>query len=381
MKLSQHILLGLLASLTLRANAQSNVAVGLEIAAAGSENSGEEGEWGAPAIKGAKKPGAAQAQPVSAGETTPPVVAPSTSASEPEASPTEKDKNEEDFDETVEAKPAAPVKKALPKKVAPKVAPVEGIAPSTQPPAAAPAQGAVTAPVPAAVPVPAPVAAPNLTPQQAPQTQKPVLAEPAVEAVPAPAAKAPVVKNPNKPAAPVPAAAAPSNGAAQQTAPAQIVPKQVPAGVPLSPNTAVNPSNAAAVGNPMLPAKDIPVSDSTDELRGDPNTSTSASRAKAKVKPSDVGLSSDQTSAILEIRKAAQNTIEKRLTEELKLAKQDLNASMVDATPAEDVRKKFDLVQKKYLDLQKIKFERTLKIREVLSVEQRKKLQGLKTSH
>ncbi|RZA12157.1 MAG: hypothetical protein EOP10_31860 [Proteobacteria bacterium] len=99
------------------------------------------------------------------------------------------------------------------------------------------------------------------------------------------------------------------------------------------------------------------------------------------MKPSDVGLSAEQTSAILDIRKTAQSETEKRLTDELKTAKLDMNASMVDATPADEVRKKFDLVQKKYLELQRIKFERTLKIREVLSVEQRKKLQGIKSSH
>jgi ribonuclease E len=367
-KLSQHIMISLLALLTVRANAQSN-STGVEIAAAKSESNGEEDNWGATSAKGTKKPSAAEAQPIPAGETGEAV--PATSAPiESEQAPVE----EEDFDETIETKPA-PLKKALPKKIIPKAAASEGTAlPPTTPAPTVP--NAVTAPAATNAPVAAPAAAPSVSPQQAPQTPKALLGDPAVEAIPTPAVKAPVVKNPVKPVAPNQAPAAPTNGAAQQ-----LVPKQVPAGVPLAPNTAVNPSNAAAVGNPMLPAKDIPSPYSSDELKGDPNTSTSASRAKAKVKPADVGLSTDQTSAILEIRKAAQNVVEKRLTEELKLAKQDLNASMIDATPAEDVRKKFDLVQKKYLDLQRIKFERTLKIREVLSVEQRKKLQGLKTSH
>ena len=64
----------------------------------------------------------------------------------------------------------------------------------------------------------------------------------------------------------------------------------------------------------------------------------------------------------------------KRLTDELKAAKAEMNAAMSDMTPAETVRKKFELVQKKTLELQRLKFERSLKIREVLTTEQRKKL-------
>ncbi|RYZ55771.1 MAG: hypothetical protein EOP07_13595, partial [Proteobacteria bacterium] len=196
MKLSQHILLGLLASLTLRANAQSNVATGLEIAAAASDSSEEGDDWGAPAaVKGSKKPVTAQGQPVSAGEAAQPAAVPAP-PSDAEAVP---NKDEEDFDETVEAKPAMPLKKPIPKKVAPKVSPVDA---------------EVKASVPAATPA---ASAPAAVPPQGS-----VIAEPAVEAIPTPAVKAPVVKNPVKPAAPVQAPAAPSNGAAQQTAPKQV---------------------------------------------------------------------------------------------------------------------------------------------------------------
>lgn len=112
-----------------------------------------------------------------------------------------------------------------------------------------------------------------------------------------------------------------------------------------------------------------------------PRTTTPVPAATRKVKASDVGLTAPQSEAILAIRKASNLDLEKRLTEELKAAKADMNAAMVDATAAIEIRKKFELVQRKTLELQKLKFERTLKIRDVLSVEQRKKLNDLKTSH
>ncbi|MBC7658413.1 MAG: hypothetical protein H7249_01765 [Chitinophagaceae bacterium] len=155
-----------------------------------------------------------------------------------------------------------------------------------------------------------------------------------------------------------------------------------PAGVPLNPNAATN-SNAAVSPTEVSDAETLGA-DTTNvrETRSSGTVSDELkNRTKNRMKPSDVGLSVEQTNAILDIRKKAQSDLEKRLTDELKTAKLDMNTSMVDATPGDDVRKKFELVQKKYLELQRIKFERTLKIREVLSVEQRKKLQGFKSSH
>ncbi|MES2744773.1 MAG: hypothetical protein V4655_05070, partial [Bdellovibrionota bacterium] len=102
---------------------------------------------------------------------------------------------------------------------------------------------------------------------------------------------------------------------------------------------------------------------------------------KRTIKPADVNLTQPQSQAIQAIRKASNMEQEKRLTDELKLLKAEMNAAMIDATPADEVRKKFELVQRKTLELQKQKFERTLKIRDVLSVEQRKKLNELKSTH
>lgn len=160
-----------------------------------------------------------------------------------------------------------------------------------------------------------------------------------------------------------------------QAKPAQTPKAAKPA---VKPNSALNTKPAMPQGTAI---KDPSAADLSDDLRGNPNTSTNATRARSRIRSSDVGLSPEQTNAIIEIRKTAQSETEKRLTEELRVAKTDMNAAMMDSTPADEVRRKFELVQKKYLELQRIKFDRTLKIREVLSIDQRKKLQGLKNSH
>ncbi len=171
--------------------------------------------------------------------------------------------------------------------------------------------------------------------------------------------------------------------------------ESVPMDAPAKPMDTVKPNadpltkparpKGPALTKPLNPAatgvKDPTAADLTDDLRGNPNTSTNANRARNRVRTSDVGLSPEQTNAIIEIRKSSQIEAERRLTEELRLSKLDMNAAMMDATPAEEVRRKFELVQRKYLELQRIKFDRTLKIREVLSIDQRKKLQGIKNSH
>jgi Spy/CpxP family protein refolding chaperone len=94
---------------------------------------------------------------------------------------------------------------------------------------------------------------------------------------------------------------------------------------------------------------------------------------------SELNLSPEQTNAIIEIRKQWKNDSEKKLKDELRAARQSLNQAMSDTTPQEEVRKRFELVQKKYLELQTLKFERGLKIREILTAEQRKKLQTMRS--
>ena len=172
-----------------------------------------------------------------------------------------------------------------------------------------------------------------------------------------------------------------------------LAPSSLPTDVPVKPQTPpAAVQSPAAVQNPSaniqeskaittLPTPITPVANTLAPTPISDKLKPMAPGTVRKLKASDVGLTAPQNEAILAIRRASNLDLEKTLTDELKTAKAAMNAAMVDATAAIEIRKKFELVQRKTLELQKLKFERTLKIREVLSVEQRKILNELKNSH
>ena len=381
MKLAHFLAVGLIFSYPLSAYAQGgavndNSAIGADASRASNPPADDDEDWGESTQKAPKKAAPAPLQaPVPAPERAQPVAASSLAPQSREDLPTaELGGALEQKIAPVRKAAASPTRKVNPALAAPQEKPISAESDTGGPSTAEKTNN--TAVKPSAVdPVPETAPAPKAAPVPH--------AHPALRKAVAPVIKAPAQQATAKPAAETPAlaptpAAAPT---ASPVPPVTIPIKQVPAGVPLPANAAATPAAAPTAEGSIEPVKDSSSPDLTDDLRADPNTSTNATRAKARLRPSDVGLSAQQTNAILEIRKGAQSPAEKRLLEELKVAKVDLNTSMIDATSAEEVRRKFDLVQKKYLELQKIKFERTLRIREVLSVEQRKKLQGLKTSH
>jgi Spy/CpxP family protein refolding chaperone len=162
-----------------------------------------------------------------------------------------------------------------------------------------------------------------------------------------------------------------------QRVPSQTVPKHIPASPEIRPQGAPPKTGSPEPLTPPQPPLNVqtianPV---TGQQRG---TDTLPKRS---LKPSDINLTQPQSQAILAIRKSSNLEQEKRLAEELRQAKADMNGAMIDATPADEVRKKFELVQRKTQELQKQKFERTLKIRDVLTIEQRKRLNELKETH
>ncbi len=225
-----------------------------------------------------------------------------------------------------------------------------------------------------------------------PQT-KPV-AVPAKNPAKVAAPVAPVSNPAVAPTAPAPTAVAPA--AVQKVQPAPTV-KAVPA-TPVAKPQALLPPEAPQATNELAPAKAPTPAEAPAKLAPKPIAPVASPAApldasdvlpqaspttapKKALKPADVGLTAQQSQSILAIRKASNMEYEKKLTEELKQAKADMNSAMIDATPTEEVKKKFEVVQKKTLELQRLKFERTLKIRDVLTVEQRKKLNTGKPTH
>ena len=113
-------------------------------------------------------------------------------------------------------------------------------------------------------------------------------------------------------------------------------------------------------------------------MRSTPPVSSPAARAAATSRLSELNLSAEQTAAIVEMRREWKNDEEQKIKSDLTLAKQELYQAMSDGTPADEVKKKFEAVQKHYILLQAVKFEKSLKIREILSPDQRKKFQELR---
>jgi len=93
----------------------------------------------------------------------------------------------------------------------------------------------------------------------------------------------------------------------------------------------------------------------------------------------ELNLSLEQTQQIIELRKQWKPDTERRLKDEFTAMKQSLAQAMADNSTGEEVRRRFDLMQKKYLELQTVKFEKLLRIREVLTPDQRRKFAELRT--
>ena len=87
----------------------------------------------------------------------------------------------------------------------------------------------------------------------------------------------------------------------------------------------------------------------------------------------ELNLSAEQTQTIIELRKQWRPEQEKQLKNEFTALKQNLPTAIAESAPTDEVRRQFETMQKKYLELQTLKFEKLLKIREILTLEQRRK--------
>lgn len=159
-----------------------------------------------------------------------------------------------------------------------------------------------------------------------------------------------------------------------------VAPIQKPAEAPAQKQVAAPLQKPAIIPQQKPLAPVVPVS---TRLAPAPATDAIKQKPLRRKAPTaaEISLTQTQTDSITAIRRASNPDLEKKLEAELKQVKAEMNVMMGDATPAAKVREKFELVQKKTLDLQKLKFERSIRIRDVLTVDQRKKLNDFRNSH
>jgi Spy/CpxP family protein refolding chaperone len=153
----------------------------------------------------------------------------------------------------------------------------------------------------------------------------------------------------------------------------------LPAEAPAAPSAAPQPGKPVPGGT--LPAPE-PLVQPYDATTPAPATvAKPAPRARPAIsgKLAELNLSAEQAQQIIDIRRQWSPSAEKRLKEDFAFLKQNLAQGMADGSPAEEVRRRFELMQKKYLELQTMKFEKLLRIREVLTPEQRKKFSELRS--
>ncbi|MDQ3234257.1 MAG: Spy/CpxP family protein refolding chaperone [Pseudobdellovibrionaceae bacterium] len=164
------------------------------------------------------------------------------------------------------------------------------------------------------------------------------------------------------------------------------LPAEAPA-TPASPLVAPTPAprNQRPAPNATLPAPapeslvqpyDGPAAPVTPAL---PSAPAPKPRPAITGKLAELNLSQEQAQQIIELRRQWKPETEKRLKEDFLFLKQNLAQAMADNSPGEEVRRRFELMQKKYLELQTVKFEKLLRIREVLTHEQRKKFAELRS--
>ena len=242
------------------------------------------------------------------------------------------------------------------------------VPPQTKAPA--PPAAPVPQPSPAAAALPPPVAAPALPPAPVPTATN--------AALPTPSATAVVKAAPVPTQVPVPTPApVPAPPATAQSTPAT-PPSPQPAAALKAAATSVQVAPIPVPTTESAPAPAAPSATGSISMRTTPPVSSPAARAAATSRLSELNLSPEQTAAIVEMRRQWKNDEEQKIKSDLALAKQELYQAMSDGTPADVVKKKFEAVQKNYVLLQGIKFEKSLKIREILSTEQRKKFQELR---
>lgn len=159
------------------------------------------------------------------------------------------------------------------------------------------------------------------------------------------------------------------------------LPAEAPVAPPSGPAPqAVKPTSSATMPAP-LPDPLVQPADGTAPAPAPTQKTAPAPRARPAItgKLAELNLSAEQAQQIIEIRRQWKPDAERRLKEDFAFLKQNLAQAMADNSAGEEVRRRFELMQKKYLELQTMKFEKLLRVREVLTPEQRKKFAELRT--
>lgn len=133
---------------------------------------------------------------------------------------------------------------------------------------------------------------------------------------------------------------------------------------------------------PNLMAQAVPMSPKSLEEPGNGVSEAPSNNPNAKTnlmqRLNSLNLTDNQNAAIIEMHKNWKGEKERQLKENLRAARQELNLAMTGNSQIDDIRKKFESLQKNYLELQNLTFEKSLKIREILSPDQRRKFQDLR---
>lgn len=153
----------------------------------------------------------------------------------------------------------------------------------------------------------------------------------------------------------------------------------LPAEAPAPPAPPPNPRNTRPAPSATLPAP-LPESP-VQPYEGTAPAQQPAPKARPPItgKLAELNLTPEQAQQIVDARRQWKPDAEKRLKEEFMFLKQNLAQAMADNSSGEEVRRRFEMMQKKYLELQTMKFEKLLRIREILTPEQRKKFAELRS--
>lgn len=159
----------------------------------------------------------------------------------------------------------------------------------------------------------------------------------------------------------------------------------LPSEAPATQAPAPTPPSARPSPSATLPAPTqdglVPPYEGTPPAAAPTPKAAPAPKARPAItgKLAELNLSAEQTQQIIDIRRQWKPDAEKRLKEDFAFLKQNLAQAMADNSSGEEVRRRFELMQRKYLELQTMKFEKLLRIREVLTPEQRKKFAELRS--
>lgn len=157
----------------------------------------------------------------------------------------------------------------------------------------------------------------------------------------------------------------------------------LPAEAPAPPPPTPAPQAGKPSPSATLPAPTEPLVQPYDGVPSPAPMQKPAPAPKARPaitgKLAELNLSAEQAQQIIEVRRQWKPDAEKRMKEEFAFLKQNLAQAMADNSAGEEVRRRFELMQKKYLELQTMKFEKLLRIREILTPEQRKKFAELRS--